>query len=299
MINARVALRLGRVSNLPTVWSNVIAGAALTGQPMRLSTLLCLLLAMSLIYTAGMFLNDACDHAFDAIERPERPIPAGQISIPCASGSGLAMLGAGVLLLAFQGSGAFASGIILANLIVLYNLYHKNNPFGPLIMGLCRMMVYIASALALTNGVLLQPAWQGAVILFAYTTGLTCAAKQPLASPMWRFLPMAGLAAPLAYALMRLPINPWAWGYLGAFACWTIWHLHRAVSHNKARDLHSKACDLRSKTYDFRSATGKLIAGIALSDALLIAIHGDPSWTIASAAAFLLTVLLQRRIAGV
>jgi 4-hydroxybenzoate polyprenyltransferase len=284
MINWRIFLRLGRVSNLPTVWSNVIVGAVLTGQPIHSLTLLCLLLAMSLIYTAGMFLNDVCDRTIDVIERPERPIPAGQISVSTVSISGLAMLGAGVLLLASQGSAAFASGIILAHLVALYNLYHKSNPLGPLIMGLCRMLVYITSALALTKGALLQLTWQSSVVLFAYTVGLTYAAKQQFTGPMIRFVPVVGLAAPLVYALMSLPIHRWAWGYLGAFAFWTIWHLQRAA-------FRANACDLRS-------ATGELIAGIALSDALLIAIHGAPGWAMVSAFAFLLTVLWQRCIAG-
>ncbi len=33
MSDWRVFLKLGRVSNLPTVWSNVAAGAVLSGQP--------------------------------------------------------------------------------------------------------------------------------------------------------------------------------------------------------------------------------------------------------------------------
>jgi hypothetical protein len=39
-----------------------------------------LLVAMSLFYTGGMYLNDAFDREFDARSRPERPIPAGQVS---------------------------------------------------------------------------------------------------------------------------------------------------------------------------------------------------------------------------
>ena len=38
------------------------------------------LLAMSLFYVGGMYLNDYFDRAIDARERPERPIPAGDIS---------------------------------------------------------------------------------------------------------------------------------------------------------------------------------------------------------------------------
>ena len=58
-------LRLGRVSNLPTVWTNVIAATAIAGvDPLSGrsgSVLLAVLLAMTLFYVGGMFLNDAFD----------------------------------------------------------------------------------------------------------------------------------------------------------------------------------------------------------------------------------------------
>ena len=49
-----VALRLGRVSNLPTVWTNVLAGVVLSGAPLSLGITLVLMLALSLFYVAGM-----------------------------------------------------------------------------------------------------------------------------------------------------------------------------------------------------------------------------------------------------
>ncbi|MBD5656399.1 MAG: UbiA family prenyltransferase, partial [Candidatus Eremiobacteraeota bacterium] len=73
----RVALRLGRVSNLPTVWSNVLAGVVLAGRPASGAGIVALALGCALLYVGGMLLNDAFDHPLDARERPERPIPAG------------------------------------------------------------------------------------------------------------------------------------------------------------------------------------------------------------------------------
>jgi electron transfer flavoprotein beta subunit len=35
---------------------------------------------MVFFYTAGMFLNDLCDHAIDCHELPERPLPSGLVS---------------------------------------------------------------------------------------------------------------------------------------------------------------------------------------------------------------------------
>ena len=56
-----VWLRLGRVSNLPTVWSNVLTGLALVGALQPDASLLVLVLALSLFYVGGMYLNDAFD----------------------------------------------------------------------------------------------------------------------------------------------------------------------------------------------------------------------------------------------
>ena len=77
-MNWQVALRLGRVSNLPTVWTNTLAGIVLAGGRIERCPHRCpLLVALSLFYIAGMYLNDAFDAGIDARERPERPIPVG------------------------------------------------------------------------------------------------------------------------------------------------------------------------------------------------------------------------------
>lgn len=72
-----LALRLGRISNLPTVWTNVLVGVLLTGAALGDARLPLLMLALSLFYVGGMFLNDAFDREFDAQHRPDRPIPSG------------------------------------------------------------------------------------------------------------------------------------------------------------------------------------------------------------------------------
>ena len=70
-----VALQLGRVSNLPTVWTNALAGIVLAGgQPWTASALLAGI-GLSLLYVSGMYLNDAFDRDIDAKDRPSRPIP--------------------------------------------------------------------------------------------------------------------------------------------------------------------------------------------------------------------------------
>ncbi|HEY4951797.1 MAG TPA: UbiA family prenyltransferase, partial [Verrucomicrobiae bacterium] len=77
----RTLLVLGRVSNLPTVWSNCLASWWLAGGG-NLGKLPLLFLGVSALYTGGMFLNDAFDAEFDRQRRASRPIPSGAISLP-------------------------------------------------------------------------------------------------------------------------------------------------------------------------------------------------------------------------
>ncbi len=99
----RDALILGRVSNLPTVWTNTLVGLALAGGAAGDARTLPLLLALSLFYLGGMYLNDAFDAAGDAVERPERPIPSGRVGRGTVFALGFAMLGGGLALLLWLG----------------------------------------------------------------------------------------------------------------------------------------------------------------------------------------------------
>src|SRR5215813_6594523 len=112
-IPLRALLVLGRVSNLPTVWSNCLAGWVLgdRGCPHRLPFLIT---GASFLYVAGMFLNDAFDVAFDREYRKERPVPSGVISARAVWICGFAMLllGAGLLFGVSGRTGIF--GLIFA-----------------------------------------------------------------------------------------------------------------------------------------------------------------------------------------
>src|SRR6202012_4891476 len=96
----RTLLVLGRVSNLPTVWSNCLAGWWLAGGE-NFKKLPWLLLGTSFLYIGGMFLNDAFDVGFDRQRRAERPIPSGQISLATVWKFGFAWLLLGILFLFF------------------------------------------------------------------------------------------------------------------------------------------------------------------------------------------------------
>ena len=80
----RTFLILARASNLPTVWSNCLAGWWLglgySTWDLHERPLPLLLVGATMLYLGGMFLNDAFDANFDAQYRRERPIPCGAIS---------------------------------------------------------------------------------------------------------------------------------------------------------------------------------------------------------------------------
>lgn len=180
----RTALRLGRVSNLPTVWTNVLAGLALNGAAPTPALLLPLGVALSLFYVAGMYLNDAFDHRWDAQHRPERPIPAGEVSARTVFAAGFGMLAAGLGLLALGPGGAppVLAGLVLSGLVVLYDASHKRNPLAPLVMGLCRVSIYVIAALAAAPG--LRPAvYVGAAVLLGYLVALTLVARHETKHP--------------------------------------------------------------------------------------------------------------------
>ena len=283
-----IALSLGRVSNLPTVWTNTLAAVVLSGGALTDTRLVPLLVALSLFYVGGMYLNDAFDAGIDARERPERPIPSGQVSRATVFGAGFAMLGLGLAILAWIGATGgtglwpLAGGLGLAAAIVFYDCYHKANPLSPVVMGLCRVLVYVTAGLCVAVP-LPAPLWIGAGLLLCYLIGLTYVAKQENLGAVKNLWPLLFLAAPvvagLAYALER----PLAGLFWLAFVAWmgvALWFLRRR------------------RPGDIPRAVVSLIAGISLLDALLIAAAGAPGLAVLTLAGFGITLVLQRVVSG-
>ncbi len=286
----QTALRLGRVSNLPTVWTNVTAAAVLGGAVVPSLAWLAVVVACSLSYVGGMFLNDAFDREVDARLRPERPIPAGAATSSAVFAAGFALLGAGLLMVVVTarltleaGAGpAATSALALAAAIVLYDVWHKANPYAPLLMGLCRVLVYVTAAAALTGGVA-PPVLGGAVVVLAYLIGLTYVARQETLGRVENLWPLLFLVFPFAYGIPSL-LDGGVGGllYLGLLA-WIV----VSLSH----------LGWRSET-NVPRAVVSLIAGIALLDGLMMAGRGGAGAIVVAVGAFLLTLGLQRWVPG-
>jgi 4-hydroxybenzoate polyprenyltransferase len=277
------------VSNLPTVWTNTLAGSVLAGVAVGPGRLMVLALAFSLLYTGGMYLNDAFDRETDRRERPERPIPSGRVAPRAVFVIGFALLAAGVVVVGTAatpsesgGPAAAWAGLLLAGVIVGYDAWHKANPLSPVVMGLCRVLVYVTAALAVAGRV--GPAVAGgAAVLLAYLIGLTYVAKQENLSEVRHLWPLAFLGAPFVYAWATL-----LGGGLGAalYVGLLVWAAY-AVSWL-----------VRPGHRDIRRAVVSLIAGISLLDALLIAGAGDSARAVWAVVGFALTLVFQRWVPG-
>jgi 4-hydroxybenzoate polyprenyltransferase len=281
-VKLRTALRLGRVSNLPTVWSNTLAGAVLAGASGFGPQFAVMLLAFSLFYTGGMFLNDAFDAAFDAAQRPERPIPSGEVSRREVFGTGYGMLASGIALLAWIGVAPALAGLTLAAAITYYDWNHKGNVLSPVVMGICRVLVYVAAGLCITLA-LPDALWIGAALMLCYLIGLTYVAKQENLGKVENLWPLAFLAAPVAYGAWLAAAQPVVGGFWLLFSGWmlvALWFLRRR------------------RKGDIPRAVVSLIAGISLLDALLIAGTGSLALAFLALAGFALTLFFQRYIAG-
>jgi 4-hydroxybenzoate polyprenyltransferase len=177
MATLKTYTELIRVSNLPTVWSNVLAAILLAGEPFSWVNFLLLTLSLSLFYSAGMVLNDICDADIDRIQRPTRPIPSGRITSGAAYLlSSVFFSSAFLFLLPLPHRSAVAAGGVLFLLIIIYDLRHKGNPASVLIMAGCRLMVYVVCSYA-ASGIINLAVLTVAVIQFVYVVCISVMAR--------------------------------------------------------------------------------------------------------------------------
>ncbi|MEN6558814.1 MAG: UbiA family prenyltransferase, partial [Thermoguttaceae bacterium] len=205
-----------------------------------LPALATLLAASSLLYLAGVVLNDVFDVEIDHRERPERPLPSGRIALASARRLGWRLLVGGVALgsAAFFFVGQFRPGFVAALLaigILLYDAWLKRTLLGPLAMGACRMLNVLLGMSAM-DVPLRTEHWVVAGGLGIYVAGLTWFSRRENARSVRPQLAMAAvvmaagiaLLASLPYwsnrIILHLQAVPRDWwlltGALGALILW-------------------------------------------------------------------------------
>ena len=274
----RSLLVLGRASNLPTVWSNCLAGWYLGGGG-SFSGFVLLCLGATCLYTGGMFLNDAFDVDFDRQHRSERPIPTGIISLGEVWGFGIGWLVLGSVMLAFFGIETAVLTILLVLAILIYDAVHKAFAFSPYLMALCRFLLFLTAASASDEGVTGLAIWSS-FALAVYIVGLSYVAKSESTRGPIRYWPCLLLAAPviLAYLVNQGPYKPISLLFSVTLLIWV----------------------LRNLSFTFWSAdknvprtVSGLLAGIVLVDLLAIA-GGDFTISLVFMLLFASTLLFQR-----
>ena len=277
----RTLLILGRVSNLPTVWSNCLAGWLLGGGG-AIGKLLWLGAGATALYLGGMYLNDAFDAQFDQQHRSERPIPSGAIRVEAVWKWGLGLLFLGLITLCCFGRTTAILAALLAGSVLVYDAIHKIFAFSPVLMAACRFFLILVAASAAQGGVTGLSLWT-ALVLAAYIVGLSYLARKESTMASVRYWPCLFLVAPLVLALL---VNAGDYKLPGlvlssALALWMVRSLQFAF-WSPQRNIG-------------RSVAG-LIAGIVLVD--LLAVGGGGTALIAAlfVALFALALLFQRFI---
>lgn len=274
----RTLLVLGRASNLPTVWSNCLAGWVL-GEGGHFSGFVLLCLGATCLYTGGMFLNDAFDVEFDRQHRSERPIPSGAISLGEVWGFGIGWLVLGAVLLAFFGVSTAILTILLVISILVYDAVHKLIDVSPFLMALCRFFLFLVAASASDMGITGLAIWTS-FALALYIVGLSYVAKSESTRGPLRYWPCLLLLAPvlLAYIVNQGTYKPISLLFSAALVIWI----------------------LRNLSFTFWSAdkniprtVSGLLAGIVLVD-LLAVVGGDFTIAVVFILLFTSTLLFQR-----
>jgi len=276
-LRLRTLLVLGRVSNVPTVWSNCLAGWLLGGGgDWSRFALLCG--GGTLLYVGGMYLNDAFDAEFDAQHRRERPIPSGAIEERTVWRIGIALLAAGLALLIPLGFQTAVLAILLCGCIVLYDAVHKLVTVSPVLMALCRIFLYLVAASAAITGITGIAVWS-AVALGFYIMGLSYLARKEATGVVIQRWPQALLIVPVLLALVVNdgPYRQAALLLAALFALWTV------------RSLRAVWFQPRNVSW----AVSGLLAGIVWVDLLAVA---DEPRVVGAAfiGLFLLAILFQR-----
>ncbi len=162
-----------RPANLVTAVADILAGGAIAGFAFGESTsILWLVFATIGLYGGGVVMNDVFDAELDSVERPERPIPSGVVTIREATMLGILLLVIGVLTAARVSVVSAVLAMAIAFAAVIYDKWGKHHSFlGPINMGLCRGLNLLLGVSILPTAI--ENLWPFAFVPLAYIAAIT------------------------------------------------------------------------------------------------------------------------------
>ena len=303
-------IKLLRISNAPTVVTNSCVGASVAasmepGSFPNIARLIAVTIGVVFIYIAGMAINDYFDQVVDAQERPTRPIPAGQISSSTALLVGGTFLLMGMILCAIISLDVLPWVMLLGSAVLAYNMLHLAKFVGPFLMGVCRALVPIVVAIALSPAH--APAWN-ILMFFALPLGLatfaiSLAARNEMqlqSTPAQTLRPHRTMRTMIATAFMGIA----ALAPMGAIATRTLDPMEQLMAFTYGLCITlAGAAIFRGLTLITSARASHIgvmhwIAALSLLDAASLCILNQPILAYAAIGCFIATTLLQRRIAG-
>lgn len=235
----RAWLVLTRGSNLPTVWSNLAVGWAVSFVYSEsippffwlIGGLVGLWVGVSFTYVGGMILNDAFDAQWDRERRSQRPIPAGLVSERAALVVGFLCLLLGIFFTSVSAVQGHGRAVLLLSLaltacVLVYDRWHKGVAWAPAVMGLCRALLPVIGFCAGAR-IVDDPSFSGLAllgllahpfVLWALTFSVTLVARHeagPGRPPRWAEWLLYAVPLPI---LFLVP----GWGRM-LFGCVVYW----------------------------------------------------------------------------
>jgi len=172
-------------------------------------------IAVLLLYCAGLILNDLLDIKEDRRDRPNRPLPSGQIGTRAAGITAIVLLIGGVSAASLNGPLCAGIAAALAILVVSYNAGVKRIAIaGPLNMGLCRGLSVLLG-LAISSSLHLGQDSPGGLLTWERLSMLL---SHPFYSitPMVLYIASVTLIASRETKTTRMHIRPWLPGVVAA-----------------------------------------------------------------------------------
>lgn len=173
-------LVLIRPANVVTAIADIFAGIALSGaligsfSTFPTSQALALIFSTACLYAGGIVFNDIFDLELDKKERPERPLPSGQVSKKNAIWFGLTLFIVAIVAAAQVSTISILISIGIIVCATSYDRYFKHTLVGgPLVMGLCRGLNLLLG-ISILQGQVFEMWWIGGLpVLFISAITLT------------------------------------------------------------------------------------------------------------------------------